>query len=113
MLRTDNISRSNPAMDSYFQAIYDNSVCYDWTPNPDTRFFLYHSADDEVVPYFNMEHMRDFLRDKNTTVAFPTIDFTNDIPASDAWFTLDGRRLLTKPTTKGLYIHNGVKVLIK
>ena len=29
MLRTDNISRSNPAMDSYFQAIYDNSVCYD------------------------------------------------------------------------------------
>lgn len=154
MLRTDNISRSNPAMDSYFQAIYDNSVCYDWTPNPDTRFFLYHSADDEVVPYFNMEHMRDFLRDKcgigddkletytsegrhvdaallfvmnviskigaleadyiaNTTVDIPTIDFTNDIPSFDAWFTLDGRRLTTKPTAKGLYIHNGVKVLIK
>ena len=154
MIRTDNISRSNPAMDSYFQAIYDNSVCYDWTPNPDTRFFLYHSADDEVVPYFNMEHMRDFLRDKcgigddkletytsegrhvdaallfvmnviskigaleadyiaNTTVDIPTIDSTNDIPASNAWFTLDGRRLLDKPTTKGLYIHNGRKVLIK
>lgn len=30
-----------------------------------------------------------------------------------SWFTLDGRRLQVKPTTKGLYIHNGRKVLIK
>ena len=49
----------------------------------------------------------------NTTVDIPTIDSTNDIPASDAWFTLDGRRLTTKPAAKGLYIHNGHKVLIK
>ena len=31
----------------------------------------------------------------------------------DAWFSLSGRCLLDKPTTKGLYIHNGSKVLIK
>jgi hypothetical protein len=31
----------------------------------------------------------------------------------DAWFSLDGCRLLDKPAAKGLYIHNGVKVLIK
>ncbi len=31
----------------------------------------------------------------------------------DAWFSLSGRCLLDKPTTKGLYIHNGRKVLIK
>ena len=49
----------------------------------------------------------------NTPVAIPTIDFTNDIPSFDAWFTLDGRRLTTKPSTKGLYIYNGRKVLIK
>ena len=154
MMRTDIVNRSNPAMDSYFQALYDNSVCYDWEPNPDTRFLLYHSAEDDVVPYFNMEHMRDFLSNEcgigddrleiqtskgthggaamnfimstigklgaleadyiaNPPVAIPTIDFTNDIPSSDAWFTLDGRRLNSKPTTKGLYIHNGQKVLIK
>ena len=29
------------------------------------------------------------------------------------WYTIDGRRLLDKPAAKGLYIHNGVKVLIK
>ena len=29
------------------------------------------------------------------------------------WYTLDGRKLNGKPTTKGLYIHNGKKVIIK
>lgn len=154
MLRTDIVSRTNPAMDSFFQALYNNSVCYDWMPNPDTRFYLYHSADDEVVPYYNMEHMVDFLRNKcgigddkletytsegahidaamlfvmnvisktttlqadyiaNTPVAIPTFDFTDGIPSSNAWFTLDGRRLSTMPAARGLYIHNGRKMLIK
>ena len=29
------------------------------------------------------------------------------------WYSLDGRHLGSKPTDAGLYIHNGVKVLIK
>ena len=29
----------------------------------------------------------------------------------DAWYTLDGRRLTGQPTAKGLYIHNGQKVV--
>ena len=33
--------------------------------------------------------------------------------ASDAWYSLDGRKLLVKPTTKGVYINNGNKVIIK
>ena len=32
---------------------------------------------------------------------------------ADAWYTLDGRKLNGKPITKGLYIHNGKKVIIK
>ena len=32
---------------------------------------------------------------------------------SDAWFTLQGRRLSAKPTKSGLYLHNGKKVVIK
>ncbi len=32
---------------------------------------------------------------------------------SEAWFTLDGRRLSGKPTQSGLYISNGKKVVIK
>ena len=32
---------------------------------------------------------------------------------ADAWYTLDGRKLDKQPTVKGLYIHNGRKVVIK
>ena len=31
----------------------------------------------------------------------------------EAWYTLDGRRLTQKPTTKGVYVVNGQKVIIK
>lgn len=31
----------------------------------------------------------------------------------DAWYTIDGRKLIGKPTTKGIYINNGRKVVIK
>lgn len=34
-------------------------------------------------------------------------------PRGDAWFTLDGRKLDGKPKTKGLYIYNGKKIVIK
>ncbi len=44
----------------------------------------------------------------------PAIDnVDNSVCASDAWFTLAGIRLITKPTDKGVYIHNGRKVQIK
>ena len=32
---------------------------------------------------------------------------------NDVWYTLDGRKLQGKPTKKGLYLHNGRKVVIK
>lgn len=32
---------------------------------------------------------------------------------SDAWYSLDGKKLMEMPTTKGLYINNGKKVVIK
>ncbi|MCR4773325.1 MAG: InlB B-repeat-containing protein, partial [Prevotella sp.] len=31
----------------------------------------------------------------------------------DAWYTLGGKRLSAKPTTRGVYIHNGKKTVIK
>ena len=32
---------------------------------------------------------------------------------SEAWYTLDGKRLSTQPNTKGIYVNNGKKVVIK
>ena len=29
------------------------------------------------------------------------------------WYALDGRRLTSKPTRKGVYLHNGKKIVIK
>ena len=53
----------------------------------------------------------DFGDDEATGIISTTND-TNDTN-SDAWFTLDGRKLSGKPTAKGLYIVNGKKVIVK
>ena len=49
--------------------------------------------------------------DETTGISSTTND-TNDTN-DKAWYTLDGRKLDGKPTTKGLYIHNGKKTVIK
>ncbi len=36
----------------------------------------------------------------------------SDLKDKDTWYSLDGRKLNGKPTVKGLYIHNGRKVVI-
>lgn len=33
--------------------------------------------------------------------------------ADGAWFTIDGRRLASKPSARGIYIHNGRKLMVK
>ena len=38
---------------------------------------------------------------------------STDSKSDGAWYTLDGRKLDAAPTTKGLYINNGKKVIIK
>ena len=35
------------------------------------------------------------------------------VKMDDCWYTLDGRKLDKKPTTKGVYVRNGVKVVVK
>ena len=37
----------------------------------------------------------------------------NALLSRDAWFTLDGVRLSGKPTDKGMYVHNGKKIIVK
>ena len=38
---------------------------------------------------------------------------TGEISTGDYWYSLDGHRLQGKPTTKGIYIHNGRKEVLK
>ena len=50
---------------------------------------------------------------KNFTGGGTSIDIVNHAPLTNnqSWYTLDGRRLSGMPTTKGIYIHNGRKVV--
>ena len=47
------------------------------------------------------------------TTSMADLPHTSNKPAVDVWYTLDGRRLSGKPINKGLYIHNGRKVIVK
>lgn len=50
----------------------------------------------------------DFMKD--TEEGIMTTEFTDE---TASWYSIDGRRLSGKPTTKGLYLQNGKKVVIK
>jgi len=49
------------------------------------------------------------------TTAIGTLDTTTGEVSfdSEAWYTLDGVRLSGKPSTKGIYINNGRKIIVK
>lgn len=55
-----------------------------------------------------------FDEDEGTATGITTLSVdaqgTKDVPT---WYTLEGRRLLGKPTQRGIYIHNGKKYMIK
>ena len=47
------------------------------------------------------------------TTGISNTDRTDYTDKADAWYTVNGVRLSAKPTTKGMYIKNGKKVVIK
>lgn len=55
------------------------------------------------------------LVDKNgSPTAIGTMDTkTGEVTFGDEWYSLDGRRLQSQPTQKGVYINKGNKVLVK
>lgn len=44
---------------------------------------------------------------------FSEAQFSTDLTKDDGWYSLTGTRLSEKPTTHGIYIHQGRKVVIK
>ena len=47
------------------------------------------------------------------TTGISNTDRTDYTDKADAWYTVNGVRLSAKPTTKGMYIKNGKKVVVK
>ena len=54
-----------------------------------------------------------FGGDDNATGIISVHDSGFMVNGSDAWYTIDGRKLDKQPTAKGLYIHGGKKVIVK
>jgi len=52
------------------------------------------------------------FEDNNEVSGITTTNFTDYTDYDNAWFDLSGRKV-SKPTTRGLYIHNGRKIVIK
>ena len=43
----------------------------------------------------------------------PVANINTNAPQTDTWYSISGQRLQGKPTTKGVYIHNGKKEVVK
>ena len=51
--------------------------------------------------------------DENETTGIDTITTTDDNSGDGYYYSLQGMRLTQKPTTKGIYIHNGKKIIVR
>ena len=97
----------------------DNTLYY---PQPDLT-----DPDNPVYPSIGAFRAYFQLHDPQASIRAFRLNFGDDeatgiisvhdsgfmVNGSDAWYTLDGRRLDGQPTAKGLYIHGGKKVVIK
>lgn len=92
----------------YLLDIKENGVgfyrCTDYWMPQNTAFLALLSADREFYPL--SEDGATGIINVNDN---ETLRYEND----SWWYSLDGRRLSEKPTAKGVYIHNGIKVVIK
>lgn len=78
------------------------------------------SGDYVLSLYTDAQKNADFVLSMATLMAksfyesgITTTNYTNLTNCEDAWYSLDGRRLSGEPTQKGLYIHNGLKIVVK
>jgi hypothetical protein len=64
--------------------------------------YLLHNTSPPTLLSFLLNKVTPHLPVNNATV----------VASPSGWFTLDGRRLADKPTLRGIYLHNGKKVIV-
>ena len=83
-----------------------NRVMNDW----DNRGFwelTWKSGNHKLLGGKSLTNLKEFL----TTTGISSVNSKH--ADNDTWYTLDGRRLNGKPAARGLYIHNGKKIIVK
>ncbi len=61
IVNLDYVNTDNTEMQPFYNNAAENSLVSNWTPLSKGNFYLYHSTEDEVVPYFCYENMNSFL----------------------------------------------------
>ena len=72
-----------------------------------TIFFAELCVTETLAPHFQ------WISEGATQTGIETVQSSKFKVQSDSWYTLDGRKLQSKPTQKGIYINGGRKVVIK
>ena len=89
----------------------DNKLYYptasDFTVNAFRGYFQLKLGDNEVKAF------KLYFGDDEATGIISVHDSGFTVNGSDAWYTIDGRKLDGKPTQRGIYINNGKKTIIK
>ena len=62
---------------------------------------------------FTLTDLQKMYFSANDATAIESIDNGQRTMDEGVWYTIDGRMLSGKPTTKGIYVNNGRKVIIK
>ena len=121
----DNTMRDVAVTGATFKGTYGPTVL---TANDKKRLFLannklwYPTADVTVRAcraYFVLDNdvqAREFILDfgdETTGVSASLVNSEERIVNNELWYTLDGRKLSSKPTQKGVYIHGGKKHVIR
>lgn len=93
------------------QVWYNGSQDYKWTISKDGYYRIRINVFEETIEgeYLGAE-MPDGIGSLSEEIREKSEE---EFSTALGWFTIDGRRLDSKPTQKGIYIHSGKKVVIK
>ena len=79
-----------------------------WTVNPMEAYLIYSPNKTVSAPLITVE---DFGGQTTAISEVKAGEFQE--VKTDGWYTIDGIKLQTAPTEKGIYINNGKKIVVK
>ncbi len=80
------VNKDNIAMQKFFDYLDENTLVKNWTPRKDTKYFLYHTQIDEVVPFVCFENMCKMMKDAGLSDNMETLVTTSSKHAESAAF---------------------------
>lgn len=99
----------NAAHGGYFSFTPDNTVAYDYDV---FDFGTDPVANDKITFVLNTKYLTEDTS-SDTPSGISVVDIASPVNSDNAWYTINGYRLNGEPTAKGIYIHQGKKIVIR